>query len=92
MVPGQYLHKAVLVLLSDCGPSDQAALVLLNGPCIGHTSEGHEVFFGGPGRGLEARCVVPLSRGAVLGRFTLPPGVLHELLASKGLEEAKWLG
>ncbi|CAK9020498.1 unnamed protein product, partial [Durusdinium trenchii] len=89
MVPGQYLHKAVLVLLADCSPTDPAPLVLLNGPCIGHTAEGHEVFFGGPGVAQEARCVVPLPRGAVLGRFTLPPGVLHELLGSQALEEAK---
>lgn len=89
MVPGQYLHKAVLVLLSDCTPRDPAALVLLNGPCIGHTAEGHEVFFGGPGTGAEARCVVPLPRGAVLGRFSLPPGVLHELLGNKAIEEAE---
>lgn len=33
-------RKAVLVLLSDCTPRDPAALVLLNGPCIGHTAEG----------------------------------------------------
>ena len=33
-------HQAVLVLLSDCTPRDPAALVLLNGPCIGHTAEG----------------------------------------------------
>lgn len=89
MVPGQYLHKAVLVLLSDCTPRDPAALVLLNGPLIGHTAEGHEVFFGGPGTGPEARCVVPLPRGAVLGRFTLPPGVLHELLGNKAIQEAE---
>ena len=28
------------MLLSDCTPRDPAALVLLNGPCIGHTAEG----------------------------------------------------
>jgi len=89
MVPGQYLHKAVMVLLADSGPGDPANLVLLNGPCIGHTAEGHEVFFGGPGTGPEARCVVPLPRGAVLGRLTLPPGVLHELLAKKAVQEAR---
>ena len=29
-----------MVLLGDSGPGDPAALVLLNGPCIGHTAEG----------------------------------------------------
>ena len=32
--------QAVLVLLADCSPTDPAPLVLLNGPCIGHTAEG----------------------------------------------------
>eukprot|EP00439_Symbiodinium_sp_Y106_P036269 s991_g4.t1 len=91
MVPGQYLHKAVLLLLSDCFPGQPASLVLLNGPKIAYMKEGQEVSFGGPGCVQEeARCLLTLpTGGAIVGRFSLLPGVLHELLGSEAVSVAK---
>lgn len=91
MVPGQYLHKAVLLLLSDCFPGQPASLVLLNGPKIAYMKEGQEVSFGGPGCVQEeARCLLTLpTGGAIVGRFSLLPGVLHELLGSEAVTVAK---
>mmetsp|Transcript_38904 Transcript_38904/g.90066 ORF Transcript_38904/g.90066 Transcript_38904/m.90066 type:complete len:536 (-) Transcript_38904:8-1615(-) len=91
MVPGQYLHKAVLLLLGDCFPGQVASLVLLNGPKIAYTQEGQEVWFGGPSCVQEeARCLMTLpGGGAIVGRFSLLPGVFHQLLGDGGLEIVK---
>eukprot|EP00440_Ansanella_granifera_P047351 gb/GFBE01051282.1/.p1 GENE.gb/GFBE01051282.1/~~gb/GFBE01051282.1/.p1 ORF type:complete len:371 (+),score=89.30 gb/GFBE01051282.1/:1-1113(+) len=91
LLPGQYLHRAVMLLVEESSPQRTSTLVLLNGPQIGETrEEGSAVLFGGPGRASDARSVLPLPGGdAVIGKFSLPAGVLQDLLKSGALSIAE---
>jgi len=94
-VPGQYFHKAVLLLVRDYvrGDEEPSILVLLDGPAVGRSpdDESIEVFFGGPsqlgnqGGVFEVKAKKPFRfQGMVL----LLPGVLEELLDLGAVEVA----
>jgi len=79
-LPGQYLHKGVLLLLAECGPGQGARLVLLNGPSIGEVTDGRSVRFGGLEDCHSGSIISLPGGGPIAGRFSLPPGELHALL------------
>jgi len=79
-VPGQYLHKGVLLLVAECGPGQGARLVLLNGPRIGGLTDGRGVRFGGLEDCHSGNVISLPGGGPIAGRLSLPPGELHALL------------
>eukprot|EP00929_Paragymnodinium_shiwhaense_P042453 TRINITY_DN21966_c0_g2_i1.p1 TRINITY_DN21966_c0_g2~~TRINITY_DN21966_c0_g2_i1.p1 ORF type:complete len:604 (-),score=151.20 TRINITY_DN21966_c0_g2_i1:203-2014(-) len=91
-LPGQYLHKAVLLALNDANEESPCVLLLLNGPLTGTMRDGKGgIFFGGPNHlpmredgiievaGEDGPCRF---RGVIL----FMPGVVQELLRSGALE------
>lgn len=94
--PGQYLHKAVLLLLRDYATSDPepSLLVLVNGPKVGwvqNESDAFNVYFGGP-HGFGSNSGVFEMKGPTPYRFqgmvSLAPGLLEELVEMGALEVA----
>lgn len=89
-LPGQYLHKAVVMLLEDSTHDRPSKFVLLNGPSIGKVGS-DVVQFGGV-VGLNERKFLPLpSGGGRIGYFEFPAGVLQDLLLQDFLCVAKHL-
>ncbi|CAE8599802.1 unnamed protein product [Polarella glacialis] len=91
-LPGQYLHKAVILLLEDAALEEPSTFVLLNGPKVGEMALKGDVLFGGV-TGLSSRSILPISAGGpeapevlLLGRFTLPPSTLQDLLELGAVE------
>lgn len=94
-LPGQYLHKAVLLLAREYDSCDKepAMLVLLNGPQVGRVqTDAGGVFFGGPGGGSVGNGVFEI-KGEVPYRFQgmaiFMPGSFEALLNVGALEVAK---
>eukprot|EP00931_Biecheleriopsis_adriatica_P119772 TRINITY_DN94968_c0_g1_i1.p1 TRINITY_DN94968_c0_g1~~TRINITY_DN94968_c0_g1_i1.p1 ORF type:complete len:552 (-),score=126.03 TRINITY_DN94968_c0_g1_i1:34-1629(-) len=89
-VPGQYLHKAVLMVVETAEADRPTSLVLLNGPQIAETTDSKRapVLFGGPSSSArDAGLMLPLpGGGGIVGTFTLPAGTLQELLGLGALE------
>ncbi|CAK0813843.1 unnamed protein product, partial [Prorocentrum cordatum] len=77
-LPGQYFHKAVLVLVRD---EDQGVemVALLNGPVLSRGSQG-TVLWGGPGGNVELKVGVGEESILVKGLTVLLPGTLDLLL------------
>jgi len=86
-IPGQYMHKGVLLLLSACTRDQPAALMLLNGPKIGSTSLGADVHFGGP-EGINSLSIPASKSEVIAGTFALPAGTLQQLLETGALSIA----
>lgn len=93
-LPGQYLHKAVLVLVRDheTYQGDEGVLmVLVNGPPVGQIKKGEEIFFGGPENFGDRGGIMELKgypfrfQGLVLFRNV----VFDEILRLKALEVAE---
>lgn len=86
-VPGQYLHKSVLLLRQSCTRDQPSRLVILNGPKIaGSTSSGGAVRFGGFERCDSNNLVHTPGSDVIAGSFSLPPGTLQELLDLNALQ------
>jgi len=90
--PAQYLHKGVLLLLSDYGGEDPSVLALLNGQVVGKTQDGRDVTFGGMSlAGSFSNSVVEVGedvKACLAGQLVLAPGLLRKLVASGALEVA----
>lgn len=89
-LPGQYFHKAVLLLVQEHMPGSNAKsmLVLLNGPQVGAVEEKKQmtpVFFGGP-RPLDGIFSVKSMPYKFHGCVELGADLLSDLLALEALE------
>lgn len=84
--PAQYLHKAVLLTITDVAEDEPAVLVILTGPQVGELPNGGKVFFGGlvP----SERQLLQISGSYIWGQVLLPPHMLQELLLKGALEIA----
>jgi len=85
-IPGQYLHKSVLLLKTSCTRNQPSTLVILNGPKIGSTSAGGAVRFGGFERCDNNNLLRTPGSNVIAGCFSLPPGTLQELLDISALQ------
>jgi len=85
-IPGQYLHKSVLLLQKSCTRNQPSTLVILNGPKIGSTPAGGAVRFGGFERCNNNNLLRAPGLDVIAGSFSLPPGTLQELLDLSALE------
>lgn len=84
--PAQYLHKAVLLTITDATENEAAVMVMLTGPQVGELPNGGKVFFGGlvP----SERQLLQISGSYIWGQVLLPPHMLQELLQCGALEIA----
>jgi len=92
--PAQYLHKGVLLLLSNFDDEESSVLALLNGPAIGNTNDGRDVTFGGMSQtGSFSNGVLEVGeedvKACLAGQLLLGPGLLRKLVAFGALEVAE---
>lgn len=88
-LPGQYMHKAVLMLRNDCTSDQAPRLVLLNGPKISSTITGGDVRFGGVEACNAQNVLATTTSDMFAGSFSLPAGTLQELLKTGALHVAR---
>ncbi|CAK9038784.1 unnamed protein product [Durusdinium trenchii] len=86
--PAQYLHKAVLLAISDASTEQAPVLVILTGPRVGELPAfgGEEVYFGGLVPSEQQ--LIQVAGSYIWGQVVFSLPVLEELLQSGALELA----